>query len=657
MKPSSRTRPTTRQTGYALILMVLGLMGIGGVVIAGFTQQAKEDLEVQRYQHNKRVLEQAKQGLLMFAYNYPQTNVNGIGPGRLPCPDVDNDGSVDGAGTCAQVGRFPWSDNRLGTQELRDASGERLWYAVSDAFDNIAGGGVINYDTTGTITLVDQSGGIIYDGAVAGIAAVIIAPGTILKRDDDDDGTYEYTQLRNTDPQKVDPRNYLDTFNSFDNSVFTNGGNADVDGFILGPVFDNTQSTIVVNDQLVIVSAAEVIAMAEKATLQAYRDAFEIYLNRPGFGRYPWLDPYDSSDGLATYDAEINPAPPAPVIGRVPSTFGNYFVAAPLSNTQPIVSEMTIKLNIDGHPVEVRAPASAVLKSNFTTTGDLVAPFNNFATFTGWVWDGSPTQIPTFPVNGWEACPYVTGTEEDCNQDAGGNFIGGSSSPMWLTVRKVSFTFSGSSPFVFPFADRVDPDPVTGVTYVPPSATSHAYVEAEYDGPGYISASVVWEEDQEFQDGHDIFPALNVGSLTYDGGDSVTVGIRYYPELPRWALTNDWHNRVQVAYSSALQPGGDGNCTAGVDDCLTLQNIGGISNDKTGLIILSGADINGDVDLGLVDGLDDAAQAPNGDSLGIGFNLLLSDDLADIFEGENNTPDLTFDYRPVNSNDTVLLLE
>ena len=177
MKPSLSIRPgirrRARQTGFALLLMVVALMGMGGVVLTGFTQQARQELEVQRYQHNQRVLQEAKQALLMFAYNYPQTNTNGIGPGRLPCPDVDNDGTVDGPGTCDQVGRFPWADDRLGIQETLDASGERLWYAVSDAFDNIAGGGVINYDTTGSITLVDQSGGIIYDGAIADRKSVV----------------------------------------------------------------------------------------------------------------------------------------------------------------------------------------------------------------------------------------------------------------------------------------------------------------------------------------------------------------------------------------------------------------------------------------------------------------------------------------------------
>jgi len=65
-------RQLTGQSGYALILMVVGLMGIGGVVIAGFTQGAKQDTEHQRYLHNQRVLREAKQALLQYAYNYPQ---------------------------------------------------------------------------------------------------------------------------------------------------------------------------------------------------------------------------------------------------------------------------------------------------------------------------------------------------------------------------------------------------------------------------------------------------------------------------------------------------------------------------------------------------------------------------------------------------------
>jgi hypothetical protein len=273
-----------KQAGYALILVVLGLMGIGGVVLAGFTQQAKEDVYEQRYEHNKRVLEQAKQALLMFAYNYPATN--GGGPGRLLCPDEDNDGNTDNPSGCNQIGRFPYLDARLNTHRLLDASGETLWYAVSDAFDNVAGGGVINSDTTGTITVLDQSGDILYDGDGAGIAAILIAPGAIVRRDENNDGNYEYAQVRATAIQRQDPRNYLDTLfvqgaganNEFDNSVFTDSeSDTNDDGFILGPIFDFDEGEIVINDQAVIITAEEVIAMAEKAVLETYRDAIVDY--------------------------------------------------------------------------------------------------------------------------------------------------------------------------------------------------------------------------------------------------------------------------------------------------------------------------------------------------------------------------------------------
>ena len=200
-----------RQTGYVLILTLLGLMGMGGVVLAGFTQQAKEDLQQQRQVHNQRILEEAKQALLVYAYNYPSDNA-GRGPGRLPCPDTNNNGSPNPSFNCINgnpiVGRFPWNDADLNFYDARDASGERLWYAVASTFANQINppaNDVINSDTVGTITLVDQSGNIVYDGTVEGIAAVIIAPGPITSRDNDNNGTYEYLQIRNTDPQRNNP--------------------------------------------------------------------------------------------------------------------------------------------------------------------------------------------------------------------------------------------------------------------------------------------------------------------------------------------------------------------------------------------------------------------------------------------------------------------
>ena len=42
----------------------------------------------------------------------------------------------------------------------------------------------INSDSTGTISIFDQTGNLLYDGATNGVAAVIIAPGSAINNQD-----------------------------------------------------------------------------------------------------------------------------------------------------------------------------------------------------------------------------------------------------------------------------------------------------------------------------------------------------------------------------------------------------------------------------------------------------------------------------------------
>ena len=171
------------QGGVALIIFVLMLMGIGGFLFVGYSQGLLKQVELSKAKHNTRVLNEAKQALLQFAYNYPVTNGNG--PGRLPCADIDNDGDANTAfGDCITLGRLPWNEPNLSLYDIRDADGQRLWYAVSDAFaTNVPGGNTINSEATGSITVRDQSGQVIYNGFVnEGVAAIIIAPGDITSR-------------------------------------------------------------------------------------------------------------------------------------------------------------------------------------------------------------------------------------------------------------------------------------------------------------------------------------------------------------------------------------------------------------------------------------------------------------------------------------------
>jgi len=593
------------QTGVALIMFVLMLMGIGGFVLVGYGQGLLEAVEVKKYKHNTRVLKEAKAALLQYAYNYPQFNSEG--PGRLPCPAPNSTG-LTGALTlalCQSVGRLPWAESEMSFYDARDADGEQLWYAVSENFYNLGGGPIINSGTDGSITLVDQSQNIIYDGNGAGIAAIIIAPGPEMAGQD-----------RNAGPD--DPVNFLDSFNGFDNAVFNNDeSDTNDDGFILGPVFDQGQKNIVVNDQMIVITAAEVNEMAEKATLQAYRDVINDYLSNTNV--YPWLDNYSTTD-LTVFDADINT-----IKGRVPSIFGDYF-AANTPVTRPIISDLRLSFEVAGGvTLNYQIPASVAPDIFFDAAGDLSTSFASAYSFTRYYWEGHLTQLPTLPVDGiWEICPFVTGTEDDCNQDTSGNFIGGTDSDVWLQVKRLTVTFDslGSNPFRFPFNDLqpftvAPPNP----GYTAATVGEQAYIRAEYNNiSNYLTVN--YDYDADFQDSFDI--------QSSGGLDKLFVELIYYPELPDWALTNDWHSSIQMAVAQDYQPGGGGDCT--VLGCLVVNNLAGINNNKVSLLAIAGEHD---------DGVDDGAAN-------------FEDDLHALFEPENDTSNITYDKRA--GNDKILVL-
>jgi hypothetical protein len=114
-------------------------------------------------------LKQAKEGLIAWAATRADE-----GPGHLPCPDKKpvNDPLAgyregDCSGPVTRTGRLPF--RTLGLPDLRDASGERLWYVLSGEFRDRPSVPV-NSDTQGSLTIEGRSVG-------TGIVAIIFAPG------------------------------------------------------------------------------------------------------------------------------------------------------------------------------------------------------------------------------------------------------------------------------------------------------------------------------------------------------------------------------------------------------------------------------------------------------------------------------------------------
>ena len=307
------------QCGALLLLATLLLLAVAGFVLA--LAFASTNPEAARRRITENALAQAREALL--AYAAARAINETVGPGYLPCPDLDNDGWAEAtcgslAGDVGQderLGRLPWKT--LGIADLRDGDGERLWYAVSTKYKGLlncaASAACIDMSpeaALGSITVRDSTGALVHDGTIAepyraaegGAAAVVIAPGAPLMRIEAG-GDRGRLQSRDcapgdcdeagrclTDPPRraaaCDPANYLDMApgaspGSEDNADFIDRR---ANGFIQGPVVV-AGGRIAVNDRLLAIGYGDVmprimrrVALEVAACIRARRDAL---------GRYP----------------------------------------------------------------------------------------------------------------------------------------------------------------------------------------------------------------------------------------------------------------------------------------------------------------------------------------------------------------------------------
>lgn len=264
-----------------ILLALAGLVSLG-IVVAFAAGLGGSAARLARDHASDRALAAAHEALLAYAAGRPIDAA--VGPGYLPCPDLDDDGwaeatcgSLDGRGGQAQrLGRLPWKT--LGIPEPRDGYGERLWYAVSSKHKGLlncaASAGCLDMSpgaALGTITVREASGIVVHDGRfddpsraeAGGAAAVVIAPGPPLVRREDLAGTSQRLQRRDTPEAQRDPANYLDkapgaSFGGEDNAAFADrndagGRSVNGDGFIRGPV-RLADGTLSVNDRVAAVT-------------------------------------------------------------------------------------------------------------------------------------------------------------------------------------------------------------------------------------------------------------------------------------------------------------------------------------------------------------------------------------------------------------------
>ncbi len=177
-------------------------------------------------------------------------------PGSLPCPDYNGDGIADGS-TCTSpyIGWLPW--RTLDLPDLRDARGDRFWYALSQEFRDYAPLGVLNSDTNGSLSVTGPQ-------AATGVVAIVFSPGPPLVSQNRDPSS--------TDAMTARPQ-YLDGENSDGDTVYESG-----------------PPTATLNDELMLVTRDMLMPAVEQRIARQARRCLENFSIGSG-GYYPWAAP------------------------------------------------------------------------------------------------------------------------------------------------------------------------------------------------------------------------------------------------------------------------------------------------------------------------------------------------------------------------------
>lgn len=279
------------QRAFALIALLALAALFAAFLIASTLDFTATGNAANREDRSMSALRKAKAALIAYAAN-EQWQLYKLQPtdqpGGLPCPDADDDGDSEGVCPNAsdRVGRLPWTS--IGADDLRDASGERLWYAVSSNFRRLSGTTIINSDTPGLLSVTGAA-------PASNVVAVVIAPGNALA------GQNRTTQHNN-------PAAYLEglTTTSPDYGFST-----------------VAKPSEMANDRLLVITQTELMAAVEPVVAaRIERDIgkglLQDYFNK--WGRYPFAMPFASPPVAQSSYVGVSSPSPGTTMGLLPVT-------------------------------------------------------------------------------------------------------------------------------------------------------------------------------------------------------------------------------------------------------------------------------------------------------------------------------------------------
>jgi hypothetical protein len=251
--------------GQALIMLLMMTSIAAMLLVYGSSSEVARTVNAER--KTRATLEYARQALIGRAIGDANR------PGSFPCPDGDNDGSADlfvGSACPIYIGRLPW--RTLGIGDLRDDSGERLWYALSPAFRDHPAAPPLNSDSVGSLVVYSGSDSTTISREAV---AVVFAVGPALPMQARDDNTAQCETTGKHIARSRCPSNYLDTISGVSNA---SAG---------GPYITGTAGQQY-NDKLAVIVAADFMPHVEQRVALELRNALIAYKRASTCQCYPW---------------------------------------------------------------------------------------------------------------------------------------------------------------------------------------------------------------------------------------------------------------------------------------------------------------------------------------------------------------------------------
>jgi hypothetical protein len=556
-----------------MIVIISIIVLISAYFMAAGLNRSSGQLSNAREERTMRALLQAKAALISYAAS--EQSARSMGQvsrqlGGLPCPDRDDDGDADciGAGitnSVSLIGRLPW--RTVGTEDLRDASGERLWYAVSRNFRKNSGVTVINSDTQGQISVTGTANG-------SNIVAVVIAPGAVI-------------QGQNRVADHNSTTGYLEGFNANGNTnfIFTT----------------NARPTDTLNDRLVMITQAELMAAVEPAVAARMERTVKPYLTDyfNQWQAFPFPAAFDTSlaqtqflgDGAQTmgllpitdFSSTPTPYPWAGVsVSKVSGT-------GRIDNSTCGFNATTASCNFrarddSGSMVNLRFRVQAQVSSNVAIS---FARLPDIATVAKTMDGGnvtflSPTIIGSVAAGGGGNTVSYEGTVPiNCSSSCSNHNV-------VVTIPSVTVSrLTSAATVTITAASNTTPITIT-------TGSAHGFISGDFvnvDGvSGNTAANGDWTVTVVDSTHFTLTGSAGSGSAPPGGTAS---------HAAAWFIANEWYRQAYYAVSPGYLPGGAGSCNARPSppagalspSCLMVTNLSpayAVANDKRAVLILTG---------------------------------------------------------------------